>query len=152
MNISYLDIFVGPYSIETVLAELARYLSLFSNLHTVQIDVDENPCAGRRYFGDIFEQTFKTFISSDLQCFRHVSPWIPSLHLAHRHGASALHDIRQCPLTDRVCTLYLVIVLVWKYLKASMKFIRHLVCVSIYLLLSLHCKVLTITHFSSRCQ
>ena len=37
---SYLDIFIGDYSAKTVLAELARCLSLFENLHTVQIDVD----------------------------------------------------------------------------------------------------------------
>ena len=36
---SYLDVFIGEYSIVNVLAELARCLSLFPNLHTVQIDV-----------------------------------------------------------------------------------------------------------------
>ena len=54
---SYLDIFIGEYSAKTVLPELARCLSLFENLHTVQIDVGyisrRSPLAG------IFEQTFK---------------------------------------------------------------------------------------------
>ena len=57
---SYLDIFIGPYSIETVLAELARCLSLFSNLHTVQIDVGSSS-RQRRSFGEIFEQTFQNY-------------------------------------------------------------------------------------------
>lgn len=55
---SYLDIFIGQYSIKTVLAELARCLSLFSNLHTVQIDVVSSFRRGA-YFGEFFEQTFK---------------------------------------------------------------------------------------------
>ena len=38
---SYLNIFIGDYSAKAVLAELARCLSLFPNLHTVQIDVDQ---------------------------------------------------------------------------------------------------------------
>jgi hypothetical protein len=57
---SYLEIFIGPYSIETVLAELARCLSLFSNLHTVQIDVGASS-RQRQSFGEIFEQTFKNY-------------------------------------------------------------------------------------------
>ena len=56
---SYLDIFIGEYSIETVLAELARCLSLFPNLHTVQIDVISSP--RRRSLREIFEQTFKKY-------------------------------------------------------------------------------------------
>ena len=57
---SYLDIFISPYLIETVLAELARCLSLFSNLHTVQIDVGSSS-RQRRSLGEIFEQTFKNY-------------------------------------------------------------------------------------------
>ena len=57
---SYLDIFIGEYSIETVLAELARCLGLFSNLHTVQIDVSTD-FRRRRSLGEIFEQTFKKY-------------------------------------------------------------------------------------------
>ena len=57
---SYLDIFIGQYAIETVLAELARCLSLFSNLHTVQIDVVPSS-ERRRSSGEIVEQTFKNY-------------------------------------------------------------------------------------------
>jgi hypothetical protein len=53
---SYLDIFIGDYSAKVVLAELARCLSLFENLHTVQIGVDiEEP------LGKYFKQTFEKF-------------------------------------------------------------------------------------------
>ena len=55
---SYLDIFITEYSIKTVLAELARCLGLFPNLHTVQIDVDFKP---RLHLGEIFKQAFKTY-------------------------------------------------------------------------------------------
>ena len=55
---SYLDIFIGDYSAKTVLAELARCLSLFPNLHTVQIDVDSD-C--RLPLGRMLEQTFEKF-------------------------------------------------------------------------------------------
>jgi hypothetical protein len=62
---SYLDVFIGEYSIETVLAELARCLSLFPNLHTVQIDVISSfrRRSQRRLgsAGEIFEQTFKKY-------------------------------------------------------------------------------------------
>ena len=53
---SYLDIFIGDYSAKTVLPELARCLSLFENLHTVQIDVDQE-C--RLPLGKMFKQTFE---------------------------------------------------------------------------------------------
>ena len=53
---SYLDIFIGEYSFETVLTELARCLSLFQNLHMVQIDA-ENLNSRQLEF---FEQTFKS--------------------------------------------------------------------------------------------
>ena len=47
----------------------------------------------------------------------------PSLHLAHRRGASALRDIGEC--LDRGCKLYWAIVLIWKCLKTSVKFFGH---------------------------
>ena len=56
---SYLDIFIGEYSAKTVLPELARCLSLFQNLHTVQIDVDF--ISRRSPLMEIFEQTFKKY-------------------------------------------------------------------------------------------
>ena len=56
---SYLDIFIGQYSIKTVLAELARCLSLFPNLHTVQIDLSMD--SRRRSLRGIFEQTFEKY-------------------------------------------------------------------------------------------
>ena len=54
---SYLDIFIGQYSIDTVLAELARCLSLFPNLHTVQIDVSTD--CRLRSLEAIFKKTFE---------------------------------------------------------------------------------------------
>lgn len=51
-----MDILIGEYSMETVLAELARCLTLLSNLHTVQIDVMSSS-RGRT----IFERTFKKY-------------------------------------------------------------------------------------------
>ena len=55
---SYLDVFIGEYSAKAVLAELARCLSLFPNLHTVQIDVDQE-C--RLHLEEIFEQAFEKY-------------------------------------------------------------------------------------------
>ena len=59
---SCLDIYIGDYSIKTVLTELARCLSLFPNLYTVQIDVVRS-CRGigQLSFGDLFEHTFKKY-------------------------------------------------------------------------------------------
>ena len=59
---SYLDIFIGEYSFRTVLPELARCLSLFSNLHTVQIDLFSRD-SGRSLdrLGKFFERTFKKY-------------------------------------------------------------------------------------------
>ena len=56
---SYLDIFIGEYSAKTVFPELARCLSLFQNLHTVQIDVDF--ISRRSPLMEIFKQTFKKY-------------------------------------------------------------------------------------------
>ena len=55
---SYLDVFIGEYSFDSVLAELARCLSLFSNLHTVQIDVT---LGSRRSLGKIFDRIFNKY-------------------------------------------------------------------------------------------
>ena len=59
---SYLDIYIPKNSIKTVLLELARCLSLFPNLHTVQLDIF--PTSVRRINGPmegIFEETFKNY-------------------------------------------------------------------------------------------
>jgi hypothetical protein len=56
---SYLDIFIGEYSFKTVLAELARCLRQFPNLHTVQIEVVSSFKSRRS--SKIFEQTFKNY-------------------------------------------------------------------------------------------
>jgi len=56
---SYVDIFIGDYSFDRVLAELARCLSLFSNLHTVQIDVAT--LDSRKTLAKIFKRTFKAY-------------------------------------------------------------------------------------------
>ena len=63
---SYVDILFGEYSIETVLVELARCLSLFPNLHTVQISLSADDYSrrlrvGRRSLNEIFEQTFEKY-------------------------------------------------------------------------------------------
>ncbi|KAF8811083.1 hypothetical protein BYT27DRAFT_7185056, partial [Phlegmacium glaucopus] len=53
--VNYVDIFIGKHSFKMVVAELARCLSLFSNLHTIQIDVTS--FSKRR----VFERTFKKY-------------------------------------------------------------------------------------------
>ena len=53
---SYLDIFIGQYSTESLLTELAHCLSLFPNLHTVQIDV-----SAYSRLREIYEQTFEKY-------------------------------------------------------------------------------------------
>ena len=55
---SYLDIFFGQYSAKTVVAELARCLSLLPNLHTVQIDVT---FGFKRSLLKNFERSFKGY-------------------------------------------------------------------------------------------
>ncbi|KAF8816628.1 hypothetical protein BYT27DRAFT_7154304 [Phlegmacium glaucopus] len=56
--VNYVDIFIGEYSFNTVLAELARCLSLFSNLHTIQVDVT---LCSKRALEKAFERTFKKY-------------------------------------------------------------------------------------------
>lgn len=64
---SYLDVFIGQFSFDTVLAELARCLSLFPNLHTIQVEVTSSsgrwlankPSLNKQSLRDIFEQTFR---------------------------------------------------------------------------------------------
>ena len=57
---SYLDIFIGEYSIKSVLAELARCLTLFPNLHTVQIEASSIIRRSRTpNLATSFEQIFK---------------------------------------------------------------------------------------------
>ena len=88
---SYLDIFIGDYSAKTVLAELARCLSLFENLlHTLQIDVDLDGGDPLRKF---FKQTWKSFHILRFAMFSSCVPIYPSLHLAHRHGALSIPEI-----------------------------------------------------------
>ena len=55
---SYLDVFIADHSFDNVVAELARCLSLFSNLHTVQIQI---PAGKTRSLHKIFAQTFKDY-------------------------------------------------------------------------------------------
>ena len=55
---SYLDVFIADYSFDTVIAELARCLRLFSNLHTVQIKVASD---SKRSLHKIFARTFKYY-------------------------------------------------------------------------------------------
>ena len=55
---SYLDIFIADYSFDTVIAELARCLRLFSNLHMVQIKVASD---SKRSLHKIFARTFKDY-------------------------------------------------------------------------------------------
>ena len=55
---SYLDVFIADYSFDTVIAQLARCLRLFSNLHTVQIKVASD---SKRSLHKIFARTFKNY-------------------------------------------------------------------------------------------
>lgn len=55
---SYLDVFIGDYSCNAVLTELARCMSLFPNLHTIQIDA---PYGSRRSWGKTFDRSFKGY-------------------------------------------------------------------------------------------
>ncbi|KAF8816629.1 hypothetical protein BYT27DRAFT_7181450 [Phlegmacium glaucopus] len=56
-HVNYIDVFIGECSCNRVLAELARCLSLFSNLHTIQIDV----FWGSKRVGNLFERAFKKY-------------------------------------------------------------------------------------------
>ncbi|KAF8816625.1 hypothetical protein BYT27DRAFT_7154290 [Phlegmacium glaucopus] len=56
--VNYIDVFIGEYSCDTVLAEFARCLSLFSNLHTIQI---EAALSSNRSLGNFFERAFKKY-------------------------------------------------------------------------------------------
>ena len=56
---SYLDVSICQHSIETVLGELARCLSIFPNLHTVQIDVISSTNFSESMCKRVFEHTFK---------------------------------------------------------------------------------------------
>ena len=86
---SYLDIFIGSYSIETVLAELARCLALFPNLHTVQIDVVSALGSTRRSLGIRLERAFHKYsypqIRNIFVMFASV-PFIASCPQARRLG------------------------------------------------------------------
>ena len=55
---SYLDISIGEYFFDNVVAELARCMSLFPNLHTVQIDIAPG---SKRLLDKIFQRTFKKY-------------------------------------------------------------------------------------------
>ncbi|KAF8816630.1 hypothetical protein BYT27DRAFT_7127478 [Phlegmacium glaucopus] len=56
--VNYVDVFIGEYSFNSVVAELARCLSLFLNLHTIQIDVTSR---SKRSLEKTFERTFKKY-------------------------------------------------------------------------------------------
>jgi len=110
---SYLDIFIGQYSIESVLAELARCLSLFPNLHTVQIDVTTNS-RRRRSLGKIFEQTFReysypqirnVFVMFLSESFVASCPQARRVGFTHHYSMteSCLETIRgNCPLLEEL--------------------------------------------------
>ena len=100
---SYLDIFIGEYSFKTVLAELARCLSLFPNLHTVQIDLVSS--FRRRRSLEIFEQTFKDYsypqIRNVFVMFNSAS-FIASCPQARRVGSTQTYALsRLCLQTIR---------------------------------------------------
>jgi hypothetical protein len=126
---SYLDVSICQYSIKTVLAELVRCLSLFPNLHTVQIDIISCSTNSNRICEKVFEQTFKKYSFPQIRNVFFMAS--TSLHLAHRHGASVWRNIGESPLTDRVCKLYWIIVLMWKYLKTLVKFFGHPILVNV---------------------
>ena len=127
---SYLDIFINEkYSFTTVLAELARCLSLFQNLHTVQIDGDSNSGSGSRR-REIFEQTFKKYTYPQI---RNVfvtdfsAIFIASCPQARRVGITTTsHIIPTFGFRSiQVCMIYKAAVLIWKYLKTLAMFFWH---------------------------
>ena len=139
---SYLDIFTVDYSAKTILAELARCLSLFENLHTVQIDVDLDGGDPMKKF---FKQTSKSFHILRFAMFSSCVPIYPSLYLAHRHGALSLPEIAHCPY--HVCKVYFASALIRKYLKTSVMFFGHPILLASVRNLYLHSiEALTISH------
>jgi hypothetical protein len=87
---SYVDVFIVEYSLDTVLAELARCLSLFPNLHTVQIDVTSST-RRRRSLGEVFERTFENYSYPQIRnvFFMFFSvPFIASCPQARRVGST----------------------------------------------------------------
>ena len=95
---SYLDVFIGEYSAKAVLAELARCLSLFPNLHTVQIDVDQE-C--RLHLEEIFEQAFEKYSYPQIRnvfiMFSSIS-FVASCPQARRIGFT-----RNCSMSAPLC-------------------------------------------------
>ena len=138
---SYLDIFTVDYSAKTILAELARCLSLFENLHTVQIDVDLD---GGDPLKEFFKQTSKSFHILRFAMFSSCVPIYPSLYLAHRHGALSLPEIAHCPY--HVCKVYFASALIRKYLKTSVMFFGHPILAGMRNLYMYCIKGLTISH------
>ena len=151
---SYLDIFIGEYSIATVLAELARCLSLFPNLHTVQIDVSTYS-RRKRSLREIFEKTFEKYSYPQI---RNVFVMFYSISF-----------VASCPQARRVgCTHYNAISSVClQTMQGSCPHLEVLesfgdvywtpdACICAYSVsvsLSCYCiEVLTVLHFPSRCQ
>ncbi|KAF8816617.1 hypothetical protein BYT27DRAFT_6381068 [Phlegmacium glaucopus] len=102
--VNYLDVFIGEYSFKPVLAELARCLSLFPNLRTIQVDVtfgSGSQSANKPSFRDIFEQTFKNYSYPQIRnvFVMYVSkPLIASCPEATRVGFISLMPFEPCDL------------------------------------------------------
>ncbi|KAF8816627.1 hypothetical protein BYT27DRAFT_7127458 [Phlegmacium glaucopus] len=101
--VNYVDVFIGEYSFSRVLAELARCLSLFSNLHTIQIMVT---WCSRRDLDKTFERIFKKYSYPQIRNVFVISlteSFLGSCPEARRIGfrrsrASSLHRIvDNCP-------------------------------------------------------
>ncbi|KAF8816618.1 hypothetical protein BYT27DRAFT_7076565 [Phlegmacium glaucopus] len=117
--VNYLDVFIGEYSFDTVLAELARCLSLFPNLHTIQVDVisrsrsrswlANKSSLNKQSFGGIFKQTFKSYSYPQIRNVFVMSiskPLIASCPEATRVG-SIISTVGSMPLepSDLLCSL-----------------------------------------------
>jgi hypothetical protein len=97
---SYIDVFVGDFSAKTVLAELARCLSLFENLHTVQIESTHVESSCRPTLAKLFRQTFEKFSYPQI---RNVFIMYPTLSLvASCPQARLVGFTRNCSWPDSV--------------------------------------------------
>jgi hypothetical protein len=149
---SYVDIFIGQYSIKTVLAELARCLSLFPYLHTVQIDLF-SWSRRRRPMGKFFEQTFKNYSYPQIRnvFVRYFSEsFVASCPQARRIGFRNLSMSRSCLQTILNNCPHLEVLedfddVFWSPEACKRAFL--------YPFLSRNCnEVLTMSHFPSRCR
>jgi len=94
--VNYLNVSIGQRSIEKVLAELARCLSLFPNLHTVQIDVISSSITLEMVSESVIEKTFRKYSYPQIRnvfVVRSSVPFVASCPQARRVGLEAYRSI-----------------------------------------------------------